>query len=161
MHVSFLKGQANKGRSARVMQIVSGWSFLASCWFVCCCSSQTCPSLQAFVCQHGAYLTKACVWCGCLLQALCFDCEEDMVELVGKDPSKFKGKVIVIRSVRCSSGSSRGQCSRRVHKKMDGWPAGSRHHPVLNQLDVFLFLHCCDAQGVFMHELEKYYWFHL
>jgi len=30
-------------------------------------------------------------------EALCFDNEEDMVELVGKDPSAFKGKVVVIR----------------------------------------------------------------
>jgi dihydroxy-acid dehydratase len=30
-------------------------------------------------------------------QALCFDREEDMVEAVGKDPSQFRGKVIVIR----------------------------------------------------------------
>lgn len=29
--------------------------------------------------------------------ALCFDCEEDMVELVGRDPSAFRGKVVVIR----------------------------------------------------------------
>lgn len=33
----------------------------------------------------------------CSSQAICFDCEEDMVEQVGKDSSIFKGKVIVIR----------------------------------------------------------------
>ena len=29
--------------------------------------------------------------------ALCFDCEEDMIEALGKDPSQFKGTVVVIR----------------------------------------------------------------
>ena len=29
--------------------------------------------------------------------ALCFDCEEDMVALVGEDPDAFRGKVVVIR----------------------------------------------------------------
>lgn len=32
-----------------------------------------------------------------LLQALCFDCEEDMLDAVSKDPNQFRGKVIVIR----------------------------------------------------------------
>eukprot|EP00877_Chromochloris_zofingiensis_P008312 jgi/Chrzof1/3734/Cz13g06290.t1 len=30
-------------------------------------------------------------------QALCFDCEEDMLDAVSKDPNQFRGKVIVIR----------------------------------------------------------------
>lgn len=30
-------------------------------------------------------------------QALCFDCEEDMIEAIGKNPAQFKGKVVVIR----------------------------------------------------------------
>jgi dihydroxy-acid dehydratase len=30
-------------------------------------------------------------------KALCFDCEEDMIEALGKDPSQFKGTVVVIR----------------------------------------------------------------
>jgi hypothetical protein len=34
---------------------------------------------------------------GQTFQALCFDCEEDMLEALAKDPSKFKGTVVVIR----------------------------------------------------------------
>lgn len=30
-------------------------------------------------------------------RALCFDCEEDMLEALAKDPSSFKGTVVVIR----------------------------------------------------------------
>lgn len=30
-------------------------------------------------------------------EALVFDCEEDMIEMVGKEPNKFRGKVVVIR----------------------------------------------------------------
>ena len=35
--------------------------------------------------------------------ALCFDCEEDMISAIGADPQQFKGVVVVIRSVHCST----------------------------------------------------------
>jgi len=31
------------------------------------------------------------------VQALCFDCEEDMIEELSRDVDKFRGKVIIIR----------------------------------------------------------------
>lgn len=33
----------------------------------------------------------------CLRQALCFDCEEDMIEALAKDTEQFRGKVVIIR----------------------------------------------------------------
>jgi hypothetical protein len=32
-----------------------------------------------------------------MLQALCFDCEEDMLAALEKDTEKFRGKVVIIR----------------------------------------------------------------
>jgi len=33
-------------------------------------------------------------------QALCYDCEEDMIDALAQDPEKFRGKVVVIRYVQ-------------------------------------------------------------
>ncbi len=39
-----------------------------------------------------------------------YDCEEDMVTALGKDPTMFKGKVIVIRWVIPLEGRARVWC---------------------------------------------------
>lgn len=33
----------------------------------------------------------------CCVQALCFDCEEDMIDALSKDTEQFRGKVVIIR----------------------------------------------------------------
>lgn len=35
--------------------------------------------------------------CAAHTQALCFDCEEDMIEALAKDTEQFRGKVVIIR----------------------------------------------------------------
>jgi hypothetical protein len=38
-----------------------------------------------------------CLLLSVIVQALCFDCEEDMIDALSKDTEQFRGKVVIIR----------------------------------------------------------------
>lgn len=49
-----------------------------------------------WACLSYCLLCATCPLCLCL-QALCFDCEEDMIDALSKDTEQFRGKVVIIR----------------------------------------------------------------
>jgi hypothetical protein len=67
--------------SASTLVLDTRWSYYSLC--LCCSVSYPLPPGKEGLKFKG--------------EALVFDCEEDMVEALAKDPNAFRGKVVIIR----------------------------------------------------------------